>query len=179
MKIRIGDKVYLQRYEVRHLLDIAEPIPASILYSSYTIDYGGFAMNNGGLDFTCCYSDDESVNWLMNRKDIIDYDEYVNIPVNDLCKLMKRLICDRNELVETFRYHNEAYKAEHLAEYQHELKSYDWKRHSIGILIDAKEGKNTFTYPEDYEGTRIKASQPISGSGGRGIRAMIAKLLEH
>ena len=178
MKIKIGDKVYLQKYEVLRLIKDGVTVPGCMAYE-YIGDEGYHEVRSekDEYDFACCFKAEGSVDWLMKHSEIVDYDEYANIPADDLRSLMKRLMCEHNELIDTFGYHTEEYKKKHEGEYKQDLGALKWKMHSISILIDAIEGDTVFTYPEEYTSKRL-GSHPIKlGASGIGLKAKISQLL--
>ena len=156
MKIKIGDKVYLQKYEVLRFVRGDAEAPMSILYECCGDDCLVVNGPKDSFDFDCCFTKPENVSWLMKQNYIVDYDEYINVDVDSLRKLMKRLMCEHNDLIDSCKCSNSEHTDEQRENLSRELQSYKWKMSSISIMIDLLEGKRTFTYPDEYTGTRYE-----------------------
>ena len=133
MKIKIGEKVYLQKYDIARLMQSHCAIPSSLFAELFLNNEVFFV--NGTSDawrFDCVFEQPENVEWLMGQDWIVDYDKYVVMAISDLEKLADRIDLEQPA----------------------DMKELDENRHkvsSIHTLVAAIRGEIVFVYPEGYK----------------------------
>ena len=164
MKLKIGDKVYLQKYEVAHIMHKLNRFPSGILDETFSGNEDGLFIMNGptdGFRFECIYKKPENVRWLMEQDWIVDYDEYVEMPLAELEALQERLKAERSADIDEFNTKDEAYRKAHFDE---ESNRFDKLRHkivSLGYLIKFRKGEVECVFPDEYQ-----SKTTISGASG-------------
>ena len=168
MKLKIGDKVYLQKYEVSHILHDSNAFPSSIL--DETFDDGkckAFIMNGpaDGFQFKCVYEKPENVKWLMDQSWIVDYDEYAEMSLAELEALWEHLRVKRSTGIDEFNAKEEAYKKTHFDEASEKFDKLGHKITSIGYLIRLRRGEVEFIFPVEYRNRTTITSAPQKKPG--------------
>lgn len=154
MKLRIGDRVYLQKYEVAHILHELNSFPAGIMQETFSNSESGFFFMNGpadGFRFECIYKKPNNVEWLMGQDWIVDYDEYARISLTELKALYERLKSEYSTGVSEFNAKDEAYREAHFEEESDKLNNFSHKIASLENLIEFREGKVKFVFPDGYQ----------------------------
>ncbi len=92
MKLRIGNKVYLQKYDVVFITRELSSFPMS-LFDEVFRDEAPFIMMNfeDGLRFACVFEDSKNVEWLMAQDYFVDFEQYKEMPASELKALRTRL----------------------------------------------------------------------------------------
>ncbi|MBR0461086.1 hypothetical protein IJI91_03875 [Candidatus Saccharibacteria bacterium] len=156
MKLKIGDKVYLQKYEVAHIIHELNGFPGGILDETFGGDEGNsFFFMNGptdGFRFECVYKEHENVKWLMEQDWIVDYDEYAEMSLAELRALQKRLKAERSADIDEFNAKDEVYRETHFDEQSDKFDKLGHKIASLGDLIRFRKGEIKFGFPGEYQG---------------------------
>ena len=151
MKLKIGDKVYLQKYEVAYIMHSLNKLPQSIVQETFNSE--GFFFMKGpadGLRFECVYEDPNNVRWLMEQDWIIDFNEYVEAPLGELEALQECLKAEYSTGIKRFNAKNKTYREVFFDE---ESEKFDRLKHkivSLGYLIELHKGTITFAFPDGY-----------------------------
>lgn len=156
MKIKIGEKVYLQKYEVAHILHNLNSAPGVVLQEIFKDGKNGSFFFVSGPDdalrFDCVFQDPASIEWLMKQDWIVDYNEYADTPIAELEAFVECLRAEHNVDIDEFNAKDEAYRREHFAEKGSEFHKSDYIISSLEGLIDARKGKAVFVFPDEYQG---------------------------
>ena len=155
MKLKIGDKVYLQKHEVAYIMNDLNSFPGSILQETFGDEDSGFFFMNGPVDgfrFECVYKEPENVKWLMEQEWIVDYDEYVEMPLAELEALQERLKVKRSADIDEFNAKDETYREAHFDEESDKFDKLGHKIASLGDLIEFRKGEVEFVFPNEYQG---------------------------
>ena len=156
MKLKIGDKVYLQKYEVAHIIHELNGFPGGILDETFGGDEGNsFFFMNGptdGFRFECVYKEHENVKWIMEQDWIVDYDEYAEMSLAELRTLQKRLKAERSADIDEFNAKDEVYRETHFDEQSDKFDKLGHKIASLGDLIRFRKGEIKFGFPGEYQG---------------------------
>lgn len=168
MKLKIGDKIYLQKYEVSHILHDSNAFPSSIL--DETFDDGkckAFIMNGpaDGFQFKCVYKEPTNVKWFMDQDWIVDYDEYAEMSLAELEALWEHLRVKRSTGIDEFNAKSEAYRKMHFSAASEKFDKLGHKIVSIGHLIRLRRGDIEFIFPDEYRAKTITASTPKKKPG--------------
>lgn len=117
MKIKDGQKVFLQKYEVAYIMHELNLVPAGIIEEVFK-DGKPFIMANpiDGQVFDCVFENPGTTEWLMEQDWIVDYDQYKNVPVVDLEALCKQLEDECSSGINDFNATDDAYRKEHFDE---------------------------------------------------------------
>ncbi len=156
MKLKIGDRVYLQKYEFAHIMHELNGFPGGILDEMFSGDEdSSFFFMNGptdGFRFECAYKEPENVRWLMEQDWIVDYDEYAEMPLAELEALQERLKAERSADIDEFNAKDEAYRETHFDEQSDKFNKLGHKIASLGDLIRFRKGEIKFGFPDEYQG---------------------------
>jgi len=154
MKLKIGDRVYLQKYEVAHIMHELNGFPGGILDETFGSDEDSFFFMNGptdGFRFECIYKEPENVKWLMEQDWIVDYDEYAKMPLAELEALQERLKAERSANIDEFNTKDEAYREAHFDEESDRFDKLGYKIVSLGYLIKFRKGEVECVFPDEYQ----------------------------
>lgn len=154
MKLKIGDKVYLQKYEVAHLMHNLNSFPGSVLDEIFSDGEGSFFFMVGpadGFRFESVFKNPASVEWLMKQEWIVDYDEYAEMPLAELEALQERLKTERSANIDEFNTKDEAYREAHFDEESDRLDKFGHKIVSLGYLIKYRKGEVEYVFPDEYQ----------------------------
>jgi len=164
MKIRIGEKVYLQKYEVAHILHSLNGFPATVIDEIFGDGESNFFFMNSSADgfrFESVFKDPASVKWLMEQDWIVDYDEYSKMPLPELEVLTERLKAEHVAGIDEFNAKDETYREKHFEEESDKFHKASHKISSLNSLISARKGEVIFVFPDGYHG---KTTPGISGA---------------
>ena len=153
MKIKIGEKVYLQKYDVAYITHCLDGFPGPIVQELFG-DGEMFFMNGmeDGFRFDCIFSDPRNAKWLMEQDWIVDYDEYIKMPIDEFEGLIQRLAVEHDLEIDEFNNKDEEYRKEHFKEEHERFKKDSHKISSLDNLFQARKGKVKFVCPEEYQG---------------------------
>ena len=164
MKLKIGDKVYLQKHEVAYIMNDLNSFPGGILQETFGDEDSGFFFMNGPVDgfrFECVYKEPANVKWLMEQDWIVDYDEFAEMPLAELEALQERLKAERSAGIDEFNAKDEAYREAHFREESDRFDKLGHKIASLGDLIGFRKGEFKFVFPDEYQG---KTTSGASGA---------------
>ena len=158
MKLKIGEKVYLQKYDVAYILNDVNSVPASIFEESLSLEdedgERGFFFMDGprdSLSFECAFERPGSIKWLMEQEWILDYEEYAETPLAELEAFGERLNDEYLDFIREFNAHDDAYREKHLDEESEKKRNLEHKISSVGALIALRQGKVKFSFPDEYQ----------------------------
>lgn len=158
MKIKIGEKVYLQKYEIVKMRERPEIIAECVL-DECARKYGSIFTVPQDLNvyrFDYCFEEPECVEWLMAQDYIVDYDKYIDMDTTMLKIKLKQCNDNQATIIEEYTDRDKEYREAHPNEMRNQLYCNKWKGSSIGELIALKNGAiPTFGYPEGYTGRKI------------------------
>ncbi len=155
MKLKIDDKVYLQKYEVAHIMHDLDSIPATVVDEITRGRSRRFFSMNDPTDayrFGFAFKNPASVKWLMEQGWIVNYDEYFEMPLPELEALVERLKAEHGAGIDEFNAKDEAYREKHLEKVSNKFHKDSHKISSLDDLISARKGKVTFVFPDGYQG---------------------------
>lgn len=154
MKLKIGDKVYLQKYDVAFILSEVSEIPASFpneVFGNNEKGYFCMDIEENGFRFENVFESKSCVDWLMAQDWLVDYDEHVKDSLSELEALALSLKSSYNTGALEFNAHDEEYKTKR---YEAESERYGKLRHkitSIECLIASRKGTIKFGFPPGYQ----------------------------
>lgn len=156
MKIKIGDTIYLQKYDVAYILDNLNNFPTSLLQDIFDNNEKNFffiSNFNDSLRFDYIFKEPANTKWIMEQNWFINYDTYIK---RTIIELKNQASCLRDvyaDGINEFNAKSIDYKKEHFEE---ENIKYDNMHHriiSIEYLIAFREGKIEFVFPDKYQNT--------------------------
>ncbi len=169
MKLKVGNKVYLQKYEVAHIMDGSGSwVPSGIIRELYSNNDGYKFMNNldtDGFRFDCVFEEPRNVAWLMRQDWIVSYNKYANISLSKLETNQRRLKARLSVAVDEFYNSGRTYAGtnfatghDRLSAYMkaHFIKEHDrldklgFKIASLGAFISFRKGEVEFVFPDGY-----------------------------
>ena len=154
MKLKIGDSVYLQKYEVAHIMHKLNGFPSGILDETFCGDEDSLFFMNGltdGFRFEYIYKEPENVRWLMKQDWIVDYDEYAEMPLAELEALQEHLKAEHSADIDEFNTKDEAYREAHFDEESDRFDKLGHKIVSLGYLIKFRKGEVECVFPDKYQ----------------------------
>lgn len=152
MKLKIGDTVYLQKYEVAYITHELVSYPSSIFQEMFGDEDGLFSMDYpvDRFHFACVFKRPENVKWLMEQDWFVDYDEYAKKPLSELIALMDCLNEEYYASIDEFNAKDAVYRKKHLGDIEDKLNKLSHKAASIGDLIMFRKGRVEFVFPDEY-----------------------------
>lgn len=163
MKLKIGDKVYLQKYDVAYILHDLKAFPSGVLNETFDDNQCKAFIMNGpadGFQFKCIYKDPIDVKWLMEQDWIVDYDEYAGMPLAELESLCERLKVEHSESIDGFNAKDEAYRKMHFDTQKDNLNKLGHKIVSLEHLVGFRKDNVKFIFPDEYRGKTTFTSKP-------------------
>lgn len=159
MKIKIGEKVYLQKYEVIQLSQrpaiVAECVRNELI-DSYGIIYS-VPQDLDVYKFEYVFTNPDSVKWLMEQDYIVDYDELVDLPEAELMKRYKEASDQYDKIISNYHNYNSDYQRDHHEETMNDIYRAKWKYSSIAEFIALTKGRiSQFGFPKEYTGKRVE-----------------------
>ena len=154
MKVKVDEKVYLQKYEVAHIMHNLNSIPTTVMDEVFGDGEGGFFFMNGpadGFRFESVFKNPASVKWLMEQDWIVDYDKYSEMPLPELEALVEHLKSEHDAGIDEFNARDEAYREKHFEEVNDKFHKDSHKISSLDNLISARKGEVTFVFPDEYQ----------------------------
>ncbi len=159
MKIKIGDKVYLQVFDILKMNE-RPVLVAECVSSEFLEKYGEMSDVKDGSDkyaFKYAFDNPDCVEWLMMQDYILDYDECVKNPESKIKDLQDRHKSKYAKFSADYNEKTEAEKRRHHTKYINTFFCSTWERESIDAFISLIKGEiPTFGYPEEYTGKRIE-----------------------
>lgn len=148
MKLKVGNKVYLQRQEIDYIVNEMGSLPGSII--AEIMKNSGYKVVAGANEFLLAFEDPKNVEWLMNQSWILNYEDYANLSVMELELRLSHLKTECAKKTKSYRSKSEAAQKAHWNEYNEWLKK---RRHvitSVESLIAFSSSREGFILPEDY-----------------------------
>lgn len=152
MKIKIDDKVYLQKYEIADMTHNPKYYPQCVLDEVFAHGDEVFVMNRAldAYHFANVFKNPESIKWLMEQDWIVDYDEFAKKPLQTIKDLAYGVYTEETKIVQDFNRKDIEYRDKHFDEVRDKTYKLGVKARSLGIMIYFLEGEVTFEFPEGY-----------------------------
>ena len=161
MKLKIGDKVYLQEYEIAFILKELNFIPCRIILEMFDNgDHISLTNNNDPTRlyrFGHVYANPANVKWLMEQDWIIDYDDCAGMSLAELENLRNTLITEHFASTSKFNRENYTYREMHFDEENEKMNKIKHKIFSLKQYIDFRKCRIDFIFPG---GSQDKTSSP-------------------
>lgn len=153
MKMKIDQKVYLQKYDIAFITHELSIIPAGLMNELFK-DSRFFIMSDheDGFVFDCVFEDAETVAWLMEQDWIVDYNQYKDIPPAEIKSICEKFAGEISVSAKNFNSRDEDYRSAHYDECKEELSKMTHKLDSIEAMVEYLEGKLNFVFPEQATG---------------------------
>lgn len=166
MKVKVGKNVYLQKYDVIHIMHDLNSFPATIPNEVFGDCESIFFFINGPAStyqFESVFKEPANVKWLMEQDWIVDYDKYSKMSLPELKAFVERLETQYDANINAFNSQDQIYRKKHFDEASDKFHKESYKISSLEKLISAKEGKITFILPDEYQ-RRITPGTSIATS---------------
>ena len=153
MKLKIGNNVYLQRYEVSHIMhELGSGIPGGMILELMNDEKGFFfeSTYTDGFRFEFVIMEPENAEWLMKQDWIVDYTKYAIMSLARLESIRKHLKIRLSAAIDDFNAKDEAYRGAHFYEQSARFNRISYKIASLGILISFRKGEIEFVFPDEY-----------------------------
>ena len=170
MKLKIGDKVYLQKCDVYHWMDKYCNVPPYVMQE--VIGKGEVRHFRVGslrdcFKFRFVFKDPRSVEWLMKQDWIVDFDKYAKASIDDLERLREHLRKEHIKYIGNYNAEDDAYRVEHYADACIESERYQQKNIAIENIIKYRRGEYKFTFPRQYHTGNAKKPSFFARLTGR------------
>jgi hypothetical protein len=153
VKIEVDEKVYIQKYDVACILNGITGFPGSLMYELFGWDENNvFFMNGMAADackFDYSFEHPENVSWILKQDWILDYNEYAEIPLEDLKNMSCRLVDEHQLDIDAFNSRTLDYRSRNFRTMKSECEKYRNEITSLNLLIKEREGKISFKFPKD------------------------------
>ena len=150
MKLKIKDKVYLQKYEIAFILEELESIPGCV-YCEFMDKHRFFSINGteDKYNFDCVFENPESIKWLMEQDWIVDYKKFAKMSAAELISTIEHVDEEYTTKLDKFNAKDDTYRSKHYSKAVEEFGKYEHQLESLSVLLAAKTGKLNFTFPEN------------------------------
>lgn len=169
MKLKVNDKVYLQRYEVEFLLqefhnfNFPDSIMREIRENKRPFLFDRVKKHDGS--FHNIFKNPENVQWLMEQDWIVDYDRYKNNSIPQLQNICNDLNFDRISELEDFTSKPVFYRVEHDSEQSERLIKSSHKISSLETMIKYLNRSMPFFFPEEIAHYAVIPTTPQQRPG--------------
>ncbi len=152
MKIKIGDKVYLQRCDGLYIINNQKEFSDNVIKETYSDNNRGlfFMPGDDRYRFDFVYENPENVEWLMEQAWVLDYNKYAKKRLAKLEARQEQLMIERLADVNDLETKNKAYKRAHVGTAFGESKKLKYEINSLGALIGFRRGEIEFAFPDGY-----------------------------
>lgn len=161
MKLKTEDSVILQKYDVAFLMGTLNSVPGSIVSEILSDSSDRFSFLNGSADrfrFENVFKNPINVEWLMKQDWIVDYEEYIKIPLSNLEMFTQRLGIELAADIHRFNAMDEDYRREHINEESVKFEKSGHKISSLEALVGFRKGDIKFVFPDEYHDVRVRDS---------------------
>lgn len=151
MKILVNNTLYLQKYEIAYITHELKSTPCSVIEEIFD-SHEAFIVNGviDGFNFKYAFKRPESIEWLLSRTDIVDYDEFSQIPLSKLKKLHRKMTREHRNNIRIFNSQDDYTRRCLYDTKSHEFNKTGHEITSLGYLIKARKGKIKFVLPSEY-----------------------------
>lgn len=147
MKKTVGNKVFLQKFDVAFIMRELHTIP--IYFLEATFDTGGYFIMSGGPDsfeFDSEFSGD-AAKWITEQDWLIDFDEYRKMSKNEILELQRAEQARLGQDIDIFYTHDDHYQSEHYDEENDRFLKQRHKLQSMGVMIQFLDKEVKFAVP--------------------------------
>lgn len=166
MKLKIRDKVYLQKYEVARLLGVmgncdSVKLPSTLVNEIFAGGDAVFFMNGGpdGLSFDVVVEEPENVEWVMAQDYILDFERFKDYSIEDLEKLAAETEERGRATAQDFNSQSYEYRREHHEEMSELMRKTASAQVGYHFMVAYLAGEREFIFPKGYKPAN-KASVP-------------------
>lgn len=152
MKLKIGQKVYLQKYEASYIIHSLNFVQAGIVDEIFKT--GKPFIINGPIDgyaFDCVFENSDNVKWLMDQDWIVDYNQYKGKTPAEIMDICKKLVEQGNAEAEEFNAKDPKYREKHFLECREHLNNLEHELDSLEIMTKHINKKIKFALPEQAD----------------------------
>ncbi|MBR2709959.1 hypothetical protein IKE72_02680 [Candidatus Saccharibacteria bacterium] len=158
MKLKINGSMYLQKYEAVYILRELARVPVPIMEEIFkNSKHGFFFMSdlNDGLRFNCVFHRQENMRWITEQDWIVDYDEYAEMPLYEMERLIQDLKEKNTDDVKDFNESSESHRRKHFREERDRLHKLEHKIASLEYMVSFRKGEVAFDFPEEYDAIEV------------------------
>lgn len=166
MKLRIGNNIYLQKYDVAFIMNDELEVPHSF-YQEAKINFSSFSIKSVEDQYTfgCVFKDKETIDWINNQDWLLDFNHWRSLPRSEIESIRDGIIKQYNDYAEHFYDQNEEYQKEHYYNFNTKRAKEEHFIYSLNSLIyflDKKDALPLWIISD--EATRLYlANNPIPG----------------
>ena len=163
MKIIIGSKAYLQKYDLNFIIRNLGYAPVALM-SELFANNGPFAISNPQSAYEFIeFSDPFSVGWIREQDWLVDQDEFAQMSARDLKDFHTHLIKSQEDDIRDFNARDEKWRQEKQDTFSQLMSKANHRIRSFAILRDYRLGKLTFTYPPELAPLYPATNKPKQG----------------
>ena len=147
MKIKINDRVYVQKYDIAFIARFIKRVPAAIMMDLFE-EADAFIMTGreDSISFSTFFQG-ESANWLMQQSWIINFDDFRKKKASEIKRQCSHEIIMRREYEQFFERQNQEYKIKHYEEAKEELDKRTHRLQSLDLMRLYLKGKIKLAIP--------------------------------
>lgn len=161
MKLKIGNVVFLQKYDVARLIgpcDDCGPreMPRTLIDEIFCGGDEVFFMNGGpdGLRFDVKLTEPENVEWVMNQDYIPDFEKLENCSIEELEKMAAETEKRARAVADDFNNRDIEYRKEHIEEISEVCRKSASAQVGYNFMISYLSGVREFGFPKGYKPSR-------------------------
>ena len=159
MKLKIGEKVYVQKYDVAFILHELHEFPADI-YAEIFGEEGNRAFYINGVDdqyeFDQAFERPESAKWIMEQPWLMNFDHYKTLPVSELETIYDDMAKNCTQGIAEFNAQSEEYREEHFEEFDQKYCKDGHFIFSLGAMINYLKKEVKFTFPNEVDAEELE-----------------------
>lgn len=147
MKVIVGNKVYLQKFDMAYMIHEFSAVPGCIMAEAFSS--ACMVSVNGGNDavrFGFCFEEKEAVEFLKECDWILDFSEHVQKSAEELAALRDEISGNLAREVDSFNKASLEYRKEHFAACEEKFDHMRLQAVGLDMLVDCRNGR--FEMPE-------------------------------
>lgn len=142
MKVIVGNKAYLQKFDLAFMIHEFSAVPGCIMVEAFSS--ACMVTVNGGDDavrFGFCFEEQEAVEFIKECEWLLDFQEYSQKDLNELIALRDEISDKLSREVDDFNGASVEYRKKNFEEYSEKFDHMKLKTMGLDMLVDCKKGK--------------------------------------
>ena len=150
MKVFVRNKVYLQAYEVSYIMRRNISFP-SVMYDELADKYSDESDDLAeSLSFAYVFREPYSIEWIMAKDWIVDFDEFAFMPADDVKIIHDQLVDERRKKINEFNERSDFYRLKHVGKARMQFDLLSHKIRSLEDMYKFRKSELAFDLPSGY-----------------------------
>lgn len=142
MKVIVGNKAYLQKFDLAFMIHEFSAVPGCIMVEAFSS--ACMVTVNGGDDAVCfgfCFEEQEAVEFIKECEWLLDFQEYSQKDLDELIALRDEMSDKLSCEVDDFNGASVEYRKQNFEECSEKFDHMKLKTMGLDMLVDCKKGK--------------------------------------